>query len=127
MKITQFNYEKHADEVMKWGSKHKFPLPAKEFLPETGIMVDDSAVGFVYLSNSNLAWIEWIFSNPEKSPDERKEALDLLMSTLEKIAIAHGMKAIFSSSGHDGYRKVLERNGFQETDVNVVHHIKGIG
>jgi hypothetical protein len=127
MKTIQFNYEQHASMVNKWAEKHSFPLPPKEYLPETGLIVEDTAAGFVYLSNSNLAWVEWIFSNPEKSPEERQESIDSLMSTLEKIAIAHGAKALFSSSGSEGYRKVLERNGFTETDKNVIQHIKRIG
>lgn len=127
MKITQFNYRQHAEQVEAWGAKHRFPLPSKDFLPETGILVEDIAAGFIYLSNSKISWIEWVFSNPEKSVEERREALDFLMDTLEKIGIAHGMKAIFSSAAVGAYKSILERNGYKETDSSMTHFVKPIG
>lgn len=127
MKIVPFIYEEHANEVKAWGAKHEFPLPPKEFLPDVGLVVNDAAVGFVYTTNSKMAWIEWVFANPDKTAEERKESLDHLMSALEKVAIIGGMKVLFSASGTHAYREILGRNGFQETDKNMIHHVKGIG
>lgn len=127
MKITQFNYEQHSSEVNRWGEKHSFPLPTKDFLPETGLVVEDAAAGFVYLTNSKISWIEWVFSNPDKTIAERAQALDTLMSTLEKIAIAHGMRVVLSSAAGEAFKDILERNGFKDTDKNMTHFAKLIG
>jgi hypothetical protein len=127
MKIIPFSYEEHAERVNEWGERHHFPLPPPDLLPDIGMMVDDTAVGFLYSTNSKLGWIEWIFANPEKTPEERKEAIDTLLSALEKAAIIRGMKVLFSSSGSDAFKGVLERNGFAKTDENVTQYVKGVG
>lgn len=122
--IVPFEYSKHAEMVNKWASKHSFPIPAVEFLPKTGYLVNDAAVGFLYSLDSKLSWVEWIFSNPEKSPEDRSQALDLLFDTLFKDAKAKGYMAVFSSSNHKGYQSVLDRQGFVKTDTNITQYIK---
>lgn len=125
--ITSFDSKDHFEKITGWGKKHDFPLPPLDFLPDIGLVVNDAAVGFLYTSNSKLGWIEWVFSNPDKSSEERTEAIDTLMSALEKIAIVRGVKALFSSAGSDAYKKILERNRFNPTDTNVTQYVKGIG
>jgi hypothetical protein len=124
MDIKLFDYETDSAEVSKWGEKHSFPLPPKDILPATGFMVNEAACGFLYMTDSRIAWLEWIFSNPEKTKEERAEALDLLFQKLESHAKERGIAVIFTSCGSDGYSRVLGRNGFEETDKNVTQYIK---
>lgn len=127
MNAVKFNYEEHAGIVAKWPEKHFFPLPPREFLPEIGFVVENAACGFLYTTNSQLAWVEWIFSNPEKPKEVRTESLDVLFKLLEITARELGFKVLFSASGFDAYSQVLERNGFSKTDLNMVHFVKLLG
>lgn len=127
MIVTKFNYDKNADEVKKWGAKYAFPLPPALMLPDTGFIIEGLVCGFLYCSNSSLGWLEWVFANPERSQEDRAQGLDILFRVIEKTAKELGIKALFSASGLASYSKVLERNGFSETDKNVTHYIKLVG
>ena len=77
--------------------------PTKDLLPMNGIggvMVEKLGTpvmaGFLYLTNSKVGWIEWIISNPEYRDNDRKEALELLINTLESVAIKQGCTIILS-------------------------------
>jgi hypothetical protein len=76
---------------------------SKEILPMNGtggIMVykDDVPVvaGFLYLTNSKVAWLDWIISNPSYKETDRKEAIMLLINTLEEIGKNQGYNVIIS-------------------------------
>lgn len=127
MKIEKFNSSTHRSSVETWGEKHGFPFPPTEFLPDLGWIVGDAAVGFLYTTNSKLGWVEWVFSNPAKTADQRREAIDLLMGQIQAEAFIKGVTALFSSSGSDAYLEILKRHDFIPTDKNVIQHIKRIG
>lgn len=127
MKVSDFNYEEHAPEVSKWLEKHQFPLPPEQMLPPEGYMIEDIACGFLYTTDSTFGWIEWVFSNPTKTKEERQVALDLLMALLEAQAKDLGVEVIFSSASVNAYHAILKRNGFMETDRDVTHYVKMLG
>ena len=54
--------------------------------------------GFLYLTNSNIAWMEWIISNKDYKDNNRKEALKTLILGLENIALSVGKDMIFNVS-----------------------------
>lgn len=127
MVAHKFNYEEHAVMVGKWLTKHSFPLPPKDLLPDIGFLVDDAACGFLYTTNSKLGWVEWVFSNPEKPKEDRAAALDVVFKLLENVANQVGITALFSAASIPGYAAVLERNNFKSTDKNITHYIKLLG
>lgn len=124
MKAEKFDYDKHHEMVSKWLEKHSFPLPPKDYLPSVGFVVNDTACGFLYISNSKLGWIEWVFADPLKSLEERQRALDTLFALLYLKAQEFEIEALFSSSSIPAYEAVLTRNGFKVTDKNVTHFVK---
>jgi hypothetical protein len=38
--------------------------------------------GFIYVTNSRVAWVDWIISNKEYIEDKRREAITMLIETL---------------------------------------------
>lgn len=127
MMAYKFDYNEHAKLVEKWPEKHNFPLPPPEFLPDVGFIVDDTACGFLYISNSKIGWVEWVYSNPEKPKEQRADALDMLFKLLEITAKELGIRVLFSASAIPAYKSILERNGFEITDKDVVHYLKVLG
>jgi len=91
------------ETLQEWWTKWNWPVVTKEMLPLNGlgglmIYKEDTPIvaGFLYLTNSNIAWMEWIVSNKDYKEDDRKEALELLILELEKVALSVGKNIIFS-------------------------------
>jgi hypothetical protein len=87
--------------------KDKFPT--KELLPENGTggyIVEKNNIpviaGFLYTTNSKVAWIEWIVSNKDYREDDRKQALELLINGIEHVAISSGFNIILSIARNKG-------------------------
>lgn len=105
--------------LVDWWKQFRFPPVAQEMLPNNGlggIIVSkdgiDICAGFLYTTNSKLAWIEFIVSNFEyKSPD-RKDAIKHLINDLCAIAKDLGFKAVFTSVKNQSLIKHFEHNGF---------------
>jgi hypothetical protein len=91
------------ETLQEWWAKWNWPAVTKEMLPLNGlgglmIYKEDTPIvaGFLYLTNSSIAWMEWIVSNKDYKEDDRKEALELLILELEKVALSVGKNIIFS-------------------------------
>lgn len=109
------------DTLVSWwdGWKDwKGNAPPKEFLPQNGtggIMISnddvDICAGFLYTTNSKIAWLEFIVSNPNYRNKDRKEAIVMLIDVLCNIANELGFKAVFTSV----------KNPF------LINHLKNVG
>lgn len=84
----------------------RFTPPPQSILPDNGLggimILDESGqnlcAGFLYETNSKIAWIEYIVSNPnEKDKKTRNESLKYLILELTSIAEEKGYIATFSS------------------------------
>ena len=99
--LGETDYE---DILVGWWKDWKWTPPPKDFLPSDGkggVMVLDNDIpvcaGFVYMTNSKVAWVDWIISNKEyKKKPQRKEALDLLITTLTNICKDTGNKYCYA-------------------------------
>jgi len=90
-------------EYWKWS---RFPPPPKEMLPNMGLggmMVADEngnniCAGFLYNTDSALAWIEFIVANPQiKDREIRRKGLVFLIESLTNEARELGYLAVFAS------------------------------
>ena len=86
-----------------WESWPKWVNPPKSFLPDNGkggIMVEKEGkpivAGFLYITNSDAVLLEWIVSDPEYRGKDRKDALELLISSAEATCKGLGKKHIFT-------------------------------
>jgi len=52
--------------------------------------------GFIYYTNSDAVFVEWIISNPKYKDNDRKEAIEMLLNTIEAICKEQGKKYMFS-------------------------------
>jgi hypothetical protein len=114
--ITEDDYE----NILKpWWKFWRFGGPAFDMLPiNGGIMLSEDGVdicaGFVYLTNSKAAWVEWIVSNPDvKDRDKRKHYLLTLINTLTKVAQEKGNKYIYTSLRNQSLIKLYGEAGFE--------------
>ena len=117
---------KHTDYEMlrEWWGFWRFPAPSIKALPQydlgkfNGVIASeggkDLACGFMYTTNSNMVWIEFIVTNPKTSSEEREEAI---LSVLEQLSLSAkhlGYSILFSSLKSESLIDKYKKNGFIE-------------
>jgi len=132
--VRKLNNEDYDDTLVGWWKSWRWkPIP-RDFLPENGeggVIVYDGDVpvcaGFTYLTNSKVGWIEFIVSNYEyKDKEKRKEALDLLIKTLENILKLSKCKYAYTILKSKSLIGLYKGNNFTEGDSNGLEMIKHI-
>ena len=127
--LGETDYE---DILVGWWKDWKWTPPLKDFLPSDGkggVMVLDNDIpvcaGFVYMTNSKVAWVDWIISNREyKKKPQRKEALDLLITTLTNICRDTGNKYCYALIKNKSLIKTYETLGYTSADNYTQEMIK---
>lgn len=116
---TRALQESDWETLQEWWKKWDWPIMSKDMLPLNGcgglmIYKGDQliAAGFLYLSNSKVAWLDWIISNPEYKESDRKQALALLIDELEKVALAQDYSIIISIARNKSLINIHKELGY---------------
>lgn len=128
-KITDGDYEM----LTGWWKWFRFPAPPKELLPDDGkggiIIGKDGiaiAAGFIYFTNSRIAWIEYIVSNYEYREKDRAEALQALISELSAVAKSKGYIAAFTTVKNQSLIKHYEACGYVTGSTGSTEMVKAL-
>jgi hypothetical protein len=92
------------DTLSSWWDKWpEWTTPPKDGFPENGtggFIVEKNNIpivaGFIYFTNSKMALLEWIVSDPSYRDDDRQDAIEFLILTCEEYVKANGKKYIFN-------------------------------
>lgn len=114
--------DKDWDTLVSWWSNWpKWQAPIKDFLPEDGkgglIVEKDNkpiVAGFIYLTNSKTALLEWIVSNPKYREADRKQAIELLITGAENLVKSLDYKYLFAVMQHKGLIETHEKLGWNK-------------
>lgn len=109
-----------------WWLGNSWPVAPIDCLPPTGFIVDEYCVGYLYLTNSNIALLEWVVGNPKADKEKRSLALDFLLEELIESARAAGKKAIFSTTKNKKFSDRLVKHNFKITEENNINLLRGI-
>ena len=98
--IRELSETDYDDILVGWWKQWEWEAPKRDFLPNDGkggIIVYDGdtpiCAGFMYLTNSKVAWVDWIISNKEYTNKlQRRDAIKLLVSALTEICKKSGSK-----------------------------------
>ena len=98
-KLTDNDYEL----LVSWWKWWRWtPIP-KNFLPDNGtggIMIEKDntpvVAGFIYYTNSEAVVVELIISNPDYKDKNRKQAVEVLLNTIEEVCKKQGKQYMFS-------------------------------
>ena len=89
--------------IANWWKWWRWKVVPREMLPEnglSGLMVEKNNIrivsGFIYMTNSTGAILEFIVSNPEYRSKDRKQAIELLIDTAEDFCKKLGCDYMFS-------------------------------
>ena len=119
LKYRQLTENDYSDFLIKWWTDNRFTPPPIDFLPNNGkdgIVVYDAdtntniAAGFVYITNSEVAWVEYIVANFEvKDKELRKQSIEFL---IKQLALSSGKKYLFSYLKNPNLIKHYLNSGF---------------
>lgn len=112
--------------ISEWWTAQKWPVIPREMLPGTGAIVPGRAAGFLYKTDSQIAWLEFVVANPASDKMERRAALDAVIQSLLATAQSMGFRAVFTSCQHPGLTARYQEHGFQVTDTGMTNLIRRI-
>ena len=130
--IRKLNSADYDDVLVGWWKDWGWEPPAKDFLPddgEGGLLVLDNNVavcaGFIYVTNSKVAWVDWIISNKKYTNKKGKyKAVNLLVDSLTNACKKNGNKYVYALIKHDGLIKTYENFGYIKGDTYTQEMIK---
>jgi hypothetical protein len=128
--IRQLNDTDYQDILVNWWTQWGWVAPEKDFLPDDGmggyIVYDDETpvcAGFIYVTNSRVAWVDWIISNKEYR-GKRKEAITMLIDTLTNLSKMSGGKYAYALIKNNSLIQTYESLGYVKGDSYTSEMIK---
>tara|TARA_R110000824_G_scaffold41286_1_gene122976 strand:+ start:10948 stop:11361 length:414 start_codon:yes stop_codon:yes gene_type:complete len=111
--------EEDYDFIVKWWKWWRWKVIPKHLLPDNGLsgfIVEKNGIrivsGFILMTNSKVALLEWIVSNPDYKEKDRKEAIELLILTVEEYCKRLGFTHVFSIGRNKHLIQTHERLGW---------------
>jgi len=119
LQYRQLTENDYNNFLVKWWKDNRFTPPPIDFLPNNGkdgIVVINSdtnekiCAGFIYITNSEVAWLEFIVSNFDvKNKDLRRQSIEFLIN---QLALTSNKKYIFTSVKNQNLIKHFTNSGF---------------
>lgn len=134
LEIRTLREEDYDNILIEWWKDWGWEPVQKDFLPQNGagglIVYDDDVpvcAGFIYLTNSSVAWVDWIISSKtyRKKP-ERSIALRILIMELTSVCKKVGVKYVYALIKHRGLISAYESLGYVKGDKYTQEMIKAL-
>ena len=120
LEIRPLNENDYQEILVDWWIQWNWTAPKKDFLPDDGkggMIIYDGDIpicaGFIYVTNSKVAWVDWIISNKEyKIKDKRRAAIKMLIESLTNISKNTGSKYAYALIKNQSLIKTYEDLGY---------------
>jgi hypothetical protein len=130
--IRQLNDNDYQEILVNWWTEWGWTAPEKDFLPDDGMggyIVYDGEIpicaGFIYVTNSRVAWVDWIISNKQyREKGKRKEAISMLIESLTNISKMSGSKYAYALIKNNSLIQTYENLGYIKGDSYTSEMIK---
>lgn len=123
--------EQDYDTLVDWWNNAKFSPPPKHKLPLNGtggVMVfkDDINIcaGFLYTTNSSIAWLEFVVANYNYREKDRKDAIRVLIDNLCAIAKDMNFDTVFTVAQHNSLINHFEHCDFIKDNIKSTELVK---
>ena len=125
--------EEDYETIVQWQTKWwKINLP-KTMLPDdgkSGFMIEKNnkpvACAFFYVTNSKIALIGWVMSDPEYREEDRQLLIESLITNIEHTSKKMGYVHMYTISGHKNLSKTYRKLGWVDSNESVVHLMKNL-
>ena len=124
--MRNINLSTDYETLSAWWSAQNWPVIPTDCLPAHGLIIDGLCAGFLYQSDSKIAWIEWVVGNPSADKLARRAALNLLIDGLAELGKSLGNRIVFTAAKHPGLCARLIERGFQQTDTQMSHFVRSM-
>lgn len=104
--VERFQLDRHYKMLCDWLSAYGIKAPPIGSLPKVGVIVNGAACGFLYRTDSSIAFMDGICCKKSVSGDLRRRSIDLVIDELKRIAPKYGVEMII---GFSKIRSMCER------------------
>ncbi len=112
MKLEAWDLVKHGPTLVEW-SRLRGQGCMPELYPSTGLVVGDCVAGFLFLTNSPVAYIDGLTSDPQAPRIRVGRAIGILVRSLRRLARSHHRSYVLLSTGLVGAKPAhAKRLGF---------------
>jgi hypothetical protein len=112
MKLRNYEQSDYAT-IESWCFLRKVDPMLEADLPDTGLYVEDHAVGFIIMMSNNYVMLDFFITNPMSSKEDRTTALDLIMNEVIKRCKFFKIRKIIATSNLKATKDVCERHGLK--------------
>lgn len=116
--------------LVNWWKEQKWPVIPKASLSNLGYISYQNnlptAAAFLYTTNSNLAWLEWMIANPQYDWETRQEAIYELIDHISEEAKKQGYSILFTSVSNKRLMEKYVNKGFIVTDTDMTNMLRGL-
>ena len=119
--------------ICKWWTWWWKRVLPKDFLPDngkSGFMVEKNnipvACGFLYITNSKVAFLGWVVSNPEYKDKDRRTLIELLINNIEESSRQMDYKYMFTVCSNKYLIETHKNLGWKSTQLPSHELIKKI-
>ena len=125
IELREYDEKYDLPGLRHWAWKRGVPQPEADFLPRIGLICPAYCAGFLFQTDSKVAMIGNLISNPQSKKEWRSQALDLLIEMLYNRGRLEGFKRITIAANLPHVKERYLRLGFKEGDIGVDHFFKG--
>tara|TARA_R110000764_G_scaffold92499_1_gene175839 strand:- start:208 stop:612 length:405 start_codon:yes stop_codon:yes gene_type:complete len=134
MKLNVRNLvESDYDLLVQWWKDWGWSPVSKDMLPDNGlggIMIQSEKTpiiaGFIYWTNSDAVWLEWVVSDKKANRITRAKALMTIIDVVEEMARAEGKKYLVTFSDNKSFISTLKKKSWYVDDEPIKKIIKKI-
>lgn len=101
----------HFEQIHAW-VQSRGDVVTQDALPQSGFIIPGKAAGFLYRTDSSIAWLEGLVAAPGLEREERSQAIDAVVTALLSEAQRLGFKTLMAYTLLDAVVKRSERFGF---------------
>ena len=99
--------------IVSWYRQRSLTPPDPRALSDVGFVADNRVAGWLYLTNSNIALIEGIISDPKSPPSLRNESLDKIIGFMIDFALELGYTQFIGITKHSKVEQRVKKFGFK--------------
>lgn len=107
--------------IVHWYRQRQLTPPDPRALSDVGFIADGRVAGWLYLTNSNIALIDGVVSDPKSTPSLRRESLNKLIGCLIDFAVHLGYTQILGVTKHPGIESLGKKYGFKRLPHSVIY------
>ena len=113
MKLTDYNHTDHRPLVEEWLSYRGIPIPPRELSSPIGLVIDNKAIGFLYLTQAKrIAYLDQFVTKPGLPSEVREACLQTLIHELTWKAKENGVWLVTALCGSPNMQNRFYRQGF---------------